>query len=602
MKIIKPAVLIEDNLEVLGHDYVKMIERFTRKCYKSEEKITDTSYLDFVKRVYQTKKHEGIIEHRFASVTVVTDRGCCYDKETEVLTKDGWKKFENITPNDFFACLNDNNYLEYYKPSNVQKYKFNGNLLRFESTKIDLLVTPNHNMWIFDNGKTSIKNKIWKFIRADDLTIKHFNLYKTANWEGKDVDIIIPKHPTKYKQFPEIKIKQDRVGDFFEFLGIWVTDGHYNKNIGTKGSSLGISQSKKRGVKRIKYLCERLGFKYNYKKNRNSFNIDNLRLLLYVESLFGVGPKTFSLKIPIFIKESKQEYIKRFLDGVILGDGNIHKKNKHIVIYTSSNNFTGDLQELFLKIGLSANIRTIKPRKRRFILGIPVKSSQISYIVSVCKKPIAYLSKKRSKNFASLIKYNDYVYCATVPYHRLYVRRNGKSVWCGNSHEFVRHRMASYLQESTRYCDYSSDGKHKGVTFILPPWCELSGGEDIDIRQRRENYDFLFYRLESAEFHYQNALKFGWKPEEARGFLPHFTKTEFTVTMNLGSWMNFFKKRTVASAHPQMRQIAVPILKEFKKNIPIIFDELEIPELPYEEAKVIKSLDEIEIVYENKNV
>lgn len=156
----------------------------------------------------------------------------------------------------------------------------------------------------------------------------------------------------------------------------------------------------------------------------------------------------------------------------------------------------------------------------------------------------------------------------------------------GVSHEAVRHRMASYLQESTRYCDYSASGKFHGVTFIMPPWLEV-GSDD---------YWMFVSNLKIAEERYQQARDRGWKPEQARGFLPHFVKTEWTQTMNLGSWNNFFAKRCAPNAHPQIRQLAIPLLREFQKHIPIVFDHHVVPALAHEEAKMISDSSALEVV------
>ena len=144
----------------------------------------------------------------------------------------------------------------------------------------------------------------------------------------------------------------------------------------------------------------------------------------------------------------------------------------------------------------------------------------------------------------------------------------------GVSHEHVRHRMSSYLQESTRYCDYSG----KGITFILPPWI-YPGHPDwlefiLDLECEEKKYN-----------RWRNEHK--WKPQEARYWLPNGVKTEYACAMNLGSWYNFFKKRTSAAAHPQIRQLAIPLLRYISHKIPMIFDGLEIPQVDYEEAKLL---------------
>ena len=134
----------------------------------------------------------------------------------------------------------------------------------------------------------------------------------------------------------------------------------------------------------------------------------------------------------------------------------------------------------------------------------------------------------------------------------------------GVSHEIVRHRIASYSQESTRYCNYANDKFGNELTFIKPFFW----------KHDKEKYNIWFSSMQVAEDHYMKLLGLGAKPEEARSVFPNSIKTEIVVTMNLREWRHFFKLRTSLRAHPQMRQITIPLLKEFKSKLPIIFDDI----------------------------
>lgn len=152
------------------------------------------------------------------------------------------------------------------------------------------------------------------------------------------------------------------------------------------------------------------------------------------------------------------------------------------------------------------------------------------------------------------------------------------------SHEIVRHRLASYSQESTRYCDYD-----KGeIIFIQPCWFKndltefdpdsfdtLVIGEGIG--RIKPHPEMTWVRaMQYIESMYRDLREFGWKPEQARSVLPNSLKTEIVMTMNLREWRHFFKLRTAKAAHPQMREIAIPMLQAFKNIIPIIFDDIEV--------------------------
>lgn len=134
----------------------------------------------------------------------------------------------------------------------------------------------------------------------------------------------------------------------------------------------------------------------------------------------------------------------------------------------------------------------------------------------------------------------------------------------GVSHEIVRHRIASYSQESTRYCNYNADKFGNQLTFIRPYFWK-----DDD-----EKYVIWKNTMEDIEKGYLKLISLGAKPQEARSILPNSLKTEIIVTMNLREWRHFFKLRASKAAHPQMREIAIPLLKAFQEKIPAVFDDI----------------------------
>jgi len=131
----------------------------------------------------------------------------------------------------------------------------------------------------------------------------------------------------------------------------------------------------------------------------------------------------------------------------------------------------------------------------------------------------------------------------------------------GVSHEIVRHRVASFAQESTRYCNY---GKQDEITVIQPCfWPEDSA-----------QYKVWRDAMEFAEGVYMLMLDHKAQPQEARSVLPNSLKTELVMTANLREWRHFFKLRTESVAHPQMREITIPLLAELQQRIPVIFDDI----------------------------
>lgn len=141
----------------------------------------------------------------------------------------------------------------------------------------------------------------------------------------------------------------------------------------------------------------------------------------------------------------------------------------------------------------------------------------------------------------------------------------------GVSHEIVRHRIASYSQESTRYCNYSIDRFDNQITCI-----DIASGFKYDLSKAADKikYEIWTKAMEDAENHYFEMINAGAKPEEARSVLPNSLKTEIVMTMNLREWRHFLKLRTGRRAHPQIIEISKMILQEFIARFPVFFGDL----------------------------
>ncbi len=143
----------------------------------------------------------------------------------------------------------------------------------------------------------------------------------------------------------------------------------------------------------------------------------------------------------------------------------------------------------------------------------------------------------------------------------------------GVTHELVRHRIASYSQESTRYCNYGGDKFGNQITVI-----DLASGFSYDLTKEKDQakYQVWTKAMEQCEQAYFDLLSLGATPQEARSVLPNSLKTEIVVTMNLRSWRHFFRMRVDSHAHPQMREVAKIAYQVFKEKLPVFFENLEV--------------------------
>lgn len=137
----------------------------------------------------------------------------------------------------------------------------------------------------------------------------------------------------------------------------------------------------------------------------------------------------------------------------------------------------------------------------------------------------------------------------------------------GVSHEIVRHRLASFAQESTRYCNYAKDDFGNEITVIEP----------FFLKEGTDGYEYWQNGCEYAEWSYFKMLDLGNTPQEARVVLPNSLKTELVMTANLREWRHFFNLRAAnktGKAHPQMLEVTRPLLEELKQIIPVVFDDI----------------------------
>ena len=137
------------------------------------------------------------------------------------------------------------------------------------------------------------------------------------------------------------------------------------------------------------------------------------------------------------------------------------------------------------------------------------------------------------------------------------------------ANELTRHRLCSFAQESTRYCNYSKDKFGSELTFIRPEWINdwFQFGTGL--------WSSTCY---TAERYYKTLLASGLKPEDARCVLPLSLATKLVMTTNYAEWRHILKLRTAKGAHPQMRALMIPLLKELQEKIPVIFDDIKVEE------------------------
>lgn len=329
----------------------------------------------------------------------------CYDANTEILTeKRGWIKFNDLASLDAVATLKGG-YLTYEIPSNYYKASYSGTMIGIRGQNMDLLVTPNHHLWV---SPRKTRKKIWypyKHIHADDIYGRDglYRLQNTAKWQGK---------------------KDNHTTDFFEFLGFWFAEGSVSiiKRKDCAGYHHRLVLTQKKEVDYVHNLLKRNNIDYGIHQRPDGtcyFNISqkSKRIKKLTKELFEYG-KAKTKSIPGYIKYANAGKIRAFLKGYQKGDGSYKTNTKTCDhLYTSSHRLSDDLQELIIKIGKSATINRTK--RGEFVITIHAPSHN---------RPIIKKKQWRKES------YNGYIYCVEVSTHVVLVRRNGKTAWCGQTY------------------------------------------------------------------------------------------------------------------------------------------------------------------------
>ena len=421
--------------------------------------------------VFTCNKWEGYNEKLFRWIPFG-----CYSQDTELLTINGFKLFRDITKDDLIATLNDKNYLEYHKPIAIQNYFYQGKMINFKGKyTCDLLVTPEHNIYHANRkckGITEFKKS--KALKLINTTKNSIAFKKDCYWNGEEQEYIeIEGSLIYYNRWNNTRnIKKEIIKfktiDFLEFLGWFLSEGNIQKTKKREYKII-IHQNNKSNIVKIKELMTRLPCKSNFiiRKRKmfekiitsGEFRIHSKTLYNYFKQ-FGKCQEKY---IPKEIKKLNKNCLLILLKSLFLGDGHISKDGKLRTYTTTSKKLAGDIQEILLKSGLGSSIHMIPKEIMRKYKG-SFKSNFNIYRISVnhskktpvlCKKP-------------EIVDYKDNVYCVTVPNNIIFVRRNGKVVWCGNCDEEIHKKVELTPEEKEMYkTDVLFIGTNRGNRPLL---------------------------------------------------------------------------------------------------------------------------------------
>ena len=409
-----------------------------------------------------------------ALIDFFVQRLCCYDTETEVLTKRGWKYFEELKEDDMFYTLNlEEKKCEFVKATKFFREWYEGEMVRVQSQSIDLLVTPNHKNVV----SYSYENKKFKLDEAENSLIKKRVLMKKNCFpvEGKKAKyfrLMGPKYNVK-NQFTQWERKHEdryvKIKELFRFLGMYLADG-YSYNCGYH-YYVGISEgNEKRADFYGRILASLSKNKVRKIRDRTSWKVEVHDRTLY--EFFKPLGKAKTKRIPNFVWKYDHILLNEIFKG--LCDGDMTKRETGQSYSTISVKLAGDMQRLLLHIGYSGTMSMVDRvgRESQVVLengqSLTITHRNPEYRVSINKTKNEPIIKTTNRDAFTKEGYKNYVHCVELESNNtLYVRRNGRTVWSGNSRSQweIRQLAVAMLEEAQNvsplifkdlgaYCDF----------------------------------------------------------------------------------------------------------------------------------------------------
>lgn len=558
--------------------------------------------------VYAKMCYQSLVLKKNANVTRIRDvrsnlEGChdtghgCYDAETEVLTSLGWKAWPEVTKSDLLASLGKDGDLVYVKPVDVRSFDYSGRMYRVETQGVDLLVTPNHNMYVCSTTtREGRKRNRFKLMTAESLgTVSHAYTKVADRWE--------PREPINWST------------NLLRFLGFAIGDGNYEN-----GQRVRFRLRRPRKITWLRRVIADLAREQGGQWAVDFDGVDRYSIKMAesavdtVKRIYRDGEKCIPQHV---LMTAGREALEGLLEGLMQSDG--HEGSTGDSFDTTSRILADQVQQLCLHCGIAANeCYTYGPEDRLSSFG--QKPLTRLSILSRNLKPEVNRHIGQVGRSYWVEDWTGEVFCAQMPddtEHVLYVRRNGQPVWCGNSvfehcnlnfivrncsrvltHEAVRHRAGwAYSQTSGRYCRL--DSIDLVWSELLEPvkdlWMDhLGKTEDLvyltecRLGLRKPNPDSPTsdpsYCLASPPALRKEREKYRWVPDDSFNFdkrkaitsavrriAPNGQANELGMTCNVRSLRHVVQVRTARFAETEIRDVFAQVYRLVKDEFPTIF-------------------------------
>lgn len=509
------------------------------------------------------ERSKGLINY------LVRSRHGCYDDQTEVLTREGWKRWPDVRGDEWFVTRAADGAIEYQRAERLIAKPYDGPMINIRMAHVDLLVTPDHRMWA--KRRLQAHRERWDLVPASDLLEASHRLAMGGGQWNPDIPFSPPP-------------------GFLGLLGFFIGDGYVKDETNTPTFRL----RKEREISYLYAKAAECGFEVRHRPDSDRYYLiadEEFRLLAkkcYDEDRAKI--------IPHEVMDSGSEALTELLEGLWNSDGSVSKTGKQTYSTTSAT-LAGQIQEVALKVGAAAVVADHPFARDDGHYGTKRRYRVTLYRERNLYPKVGWTRGARDEQ-VTVVNYRGKIYCVTVPNGTLYVRRNGKPAWCGNSpfehnsmtfyvqapifvfRELLRHRIASYNEESGRYRE-------------LRPVFYVPGNDRMLVQEGKPgHYNFVDgtpeqHKLveeetkrvcEEAYASYQRMLEAGIAREVARIVLPLTIYSSLYVTVNARSLMNFLSLRTKRedSAFPsypqrEIEMVAEKMEAEWAKLMPVTY-------------------------------
>jgi hypothetical protein len=458
----------------------------------------------------------------------------CFDEKTEVLTDKGWKKFSDIHFDDKICTLNLTNYhIEFQQPTGIFSYDYEGRMYRLKTKRVDLLVTPNHRLLI--SGCDFRKPARFYLKKAEFVFGKSKRFKKDGIWVGEN---------PKYFVLPSVKMKwgckylsggsrikpakKFPIKPWLKFFGFWLAEGWTHKDEKRGAYEVCLSNQNNTLLSEMKEILENFGYKvYWDKKINNIIRVRDYQLFHYLKQ-FG---KCYEKFIPPEIKCLSKELLEIFLKYYIKGDGHIYGRNgKGLSATTTSIHLRDDLQEIALKVGMSAYYKLSRPKGTLFKnpgcqYKKAYKQNNDAWTIYFTRRNIHTVLPSSIKKYGyeeAWVDYKGKVFSVAVPNQVVYIRRNGIPVWCGNSDPPMNWRVSA-LDRITLVSNSDAHSPQKLGREANVFDTDLNYFSIVEAIKSKDKEKFLYtieFYPEEGKYHYDGHRNCGVRvsPKEAKKY------------------------------------------------------------------------------------